>query len=244
MSGADQVALVPAHQRADQRHAHGGPREPRADALRGVVRAARQQADPVERRAHEEQHAHPEDGALAGQEVLQQEHVVGLRQVGAEAVGGSRIERDGEQRRCPTASVSTRNRPQNQPSADRRRHRAGQDALLVHVHRGAVAREGEGGAGRARAAAKSQSNTAAAREEAFGAGRWRASCVFMLVPCRISDFSCVEFGVGVERLAVAGQRRLHARAAIGPRLEPDPQAALPHVQHRENAHDQQAAQPR
>jgi hypothetical protein len=38
-------------------------------------------ANPVERGAHEEQHAHPQDGRLAGQEVLEPEDLLGLRKL-------------------------------------------------------------------------------------------------------------------------------------------------------------------
>jgi hypothetical protein len=58
----DEVALIPAHQRADERHRHGHPRHARAQHAHGLALAAREHADPVERRADEEQHAHPQDG--------------------------------------------------------------------------------------------------------------------------------------------------------------------------------------
>ena len=76
--GADLVALIPAHHGAHQRQRHRHPGDARAQQLEGLTGAG-QHAHPVKQRAHEEQHAHPQNGRLAGDEVLQHEHVVGAR---------------------------------------------------------------------------------------------------------------------------------------------------------------------
>ena len=39
------------------------------------------QADPIKHGAHEKHHAHPQNGGLAGEEILEQKHLVGLGQI-------------------------------------------------------------------------------------------------------------------------------------------------------------------
>jgi len=72
---ADQIAFIPAHHGADERHANGHPGNGRPHDVKGSASAhiqaftcgvgrlaARKHADPVKNRAHEKQHAHPQNG--------------------------------------------------------------------------------------------------------------------------------------------------------------------------------------
>ena len=62
---------------------------------------------------------------------LSRNTLLGLRQVGAEAVEVLVVEADRQQRRRADAEHQHAQRPQNQPSAISSRHRADQDRLLV-----------------------------------------------------------------------------------------------------------------
>jgi hypothetical protein len=130
MSGADLVALVPAHHGTHQRQRHRHPGHARAQQLKGGS-CTRQHAHPVERRAHEEQHAHPEDGRLAGDEVLEQESLVGPGQIGT--LGGL-VQPD---RQSATADRPRTQQAQGSPEPaepDHEGNRAHQDGFLVAVH--------------------------------------------------------------------------------------------------------------
>ena len=78
--GAHEVAFVPAHKRTHQSQRHSGPGELGANTLKAIgVLLRRKNTQPVKACAHEEQHTHPQNGGLAGQQVFEQEHRVGTR---------------------------------------------------------------------------------------------------------------------------------------------------------------------
>ena len=136
---ANEVAFVPAHQRADEGHGHGHPRDARADHAHGVPLATREHADPVERSAHEEQHAHPQNGRLAGQEILETEHRLCTRQ-GARTI--LLIQADGHQRQGRHHQHQYPQRAPEPAQPDHAGHGSDQDAFFIHIHVGAVALKG------------------------------------------------------------------------------------------------------
>ena len=90
----NQIAFIPPHHGANQRHAHCHPGD---FGPHGVKRGTganvhalsfgiglfppRKHADPVKNCAHEKQHAHPQNGRLAGQKILEPEHLLGPAQI-------------------------------------------------------------------------------------------------------------------------------------------------------------------
>ena len=134
--GPQQVAFIPAHHGADQCHADRRPCQPRSDQRHGGALAARDDPQPVEDRAHEKEHAHPQDRRLAGKEVLQPEDTFGAGQ--AAGIGNDRQQgepgHDQHQHPQRAPEPAQPNRGGNRPQ---------QDALLVPVHVGRIARERE-----------------------------------------------------------------------------------------------------
>ncbi|MNT06127.1 hypothetical protein D3C72_1407810 [compost metagenome] len=130
--GADQVRLVPAHQHAGEAQHDRAPAQLAADAVASV--RTRGQPDPVEQRGQEYQRAHPQDGRLARQEVLEEEGLLGAGKVAL-------IELDREQRQHGHADHQ---RPHRLPVPAKQReggHGGHQHGLVVHIHPGAVAGE-------------------------------------------------------------------------------------------------------
>ena len=102
-------------------------REP-ISSIASPCRAA-EEADPVEQRAHEEQHAHPEDGRLARQEVLEPEHACRR----APGRPGRKRSPAAQRRRPPAparAAAARTSRARSRPAS-----RASRMHLLVDVHR-------------------------------------------------------------------------------------------------------------
>ena len=127
--GADQVALVPAHQQPGGAHRDRAPGEGRAGLLGKV--GAGQQAQPVGAGGDEDEGAHPHDRRLAGDEVLEEEHLLGPGEVAL-------VERDAAQRQGRRGNEED---PEGLPGpADGRqaRHHQQQDGLVVNVHEAAV----------------------------------------------------------------------------------------------------------
>ena len=148
-AGADVVAFVPAYHGADQRHADRRPGDARTQHFHGVAAVgvhaigldlAGKHADPVEDRADEEQHAHPQDGRLAREEILQQEHAVGALQVAV-------VERDRQQRKRRHHQHQDSRRAPEPSQPDQHGDGTDQDALLVTVHGVVVLQEGKDATG-------------------------------------------------------------------------------------------------
>mmetsp|Transcript_16917 Transcript_16917/g.40231 ORF Transcript_16917/g.40231 Transcript_16917/m.40231 type:complete len:576 (-) Transcript_16917:400-2127(-) len=141
--GADLVALVPAHEGADQGHQHAAPGELGACHLgHAVAPGTGEEAAPIEQGAHVEQQAHPQNGALAGQQVFEPEHLLAGGEVGAEAVGVLRVQADGQQGGRAGRRAEQPQRLPEPAQRDQGRQGAQQDALLVDIHAGLVALEG------------------------------------------------------------------------------------------------------
>ena len=133
---AHQVAFAPAHQHA------GGAGEHRAPGQRRAQPGGRgaEEADPVADHGQREQRAHPQDGGLRREQVLQEEHLLGARQVVA-------VEHQRHAGRDGTGHHQAARTPQPaQPG--QRRHGAAKDDLLVVVHGAAMAHERIARAGR------------------------------------------------------------------------------------------------
>ncbi len=135
-----QIAFVPAHHGADQRHAHRHPGQARADQRQRGTLAARGHAKPVKGGAHEEQHAHPQNRRLAGEKVFEPEHRFGPRQL---PLAVDLVGRNGEQGCSGHHQHQRAQRSPKPAQRHERRNRCQQDAFFVHIHIGCVALEGE-----------------------------------------------------------------------------------------------------
>ena len=141
--GANQVALVPAHQRANQGHADAGPGDFRAQrferrAVAGTAGGrgiARKHAEPVKNRAHEKQHAHPQNRRLARQKILEPKHLLGPRQIAL-------IRADAQQRKAADHQHQDAQGSPEPAQRNRRRNGRQQNAFFIDIHVSVVACKG------------------------------------------------------------------------------------------------------
>ena len=78
---AQQIAFIPPHHGANQRHTDSHPCQARADQLHRAALAFGKNAQPVETGAHRKQHTHPQNRRLAGDEILEPEDLFGIGQI-------------------------------------------------------------------------------------------------------------------------------------------------------------------
>ena len=144
----EQIAFVPAHTAADQRHAHRCPGQPCAHALGDVALPrcrtarlprcrlggghARTHPEPVAQGGHQHQHPHPKQSRLAGEQIFQPERL-------ARPLHIALIQRH----RCGHAQRRRRHEPRQRAPEPAQRNARGhggqQQGLLVAVHGGVQA---------------------------------------------------------------------------------------------------------